>query len=75
MNPSFEQALIDDWRQALVENADVVLLGAERYPVRRLRSVLCEKWILCSREKRSAGLSRTRRRNRDGLKWHGLARR
>jgi hypothetical protein len=34
MNPSFEQALIDVWRQALVENADVVLLGAERYPVR-----------------------------------------
>jgi hypothetical protein len=34
MNPSFEQALIDVWRQALVENADVVMLGAERYPVR-----------------------------------------
>ena len=32
---SFEQALIEVWRQALVENADVVELGAERYPVRR----------------------------------------
>jgi hypothetical protein len=44
MNPSFEQALIDVWRQALVENADVVMLGTERYPVqltpkRRLRQV------------------------------------
>jgi hypothetical protein len=35
MNPSFEQALIDVWRQALVENAEVVVLGNERYPVRR----------------------------------------
>ena len=32
---SFEQALIDVWRQALVENADVVELGTERFPVRR----------------------------------------
>jgi hypothetical protein len=34
MNPSFEQALIEVWRQALVENAKVVELGTERYPVR-----------------------------------------
>jgi len=44
MNPSFEQALIEVWRQALVENAEVVVLGADRYPVRltpkrRLRQV------------------------------------
>lgn len=31
---SFEQALIDVWRQALVENADVVVVETERYPVR-----------------------------------------
>lgn len=31
---SFEQALIEVWRQVLVENADVVELGTERYPVR-----------------------------------------
>lgn len=41
---SFEQTLIDVWRQALVENADVVAQGTERYPVRltpkrRLRQV------------------------------------
>ena len=41
---SFEQALIEVWRQALVENAKVVVLGADRYPVRltpkrRLRQV------------------------------------
>ena len=31
---SFEQALIDVWRQVLVENADVVELGTERHSVR-----------------------------------------
>jgi len=44
MEFSFGQALIEVWRQALVENADVVVLGTERYPVRltpkrRLRQV------------------------------------
>jgi hypothetical protein len=44
MDPSFEQTLAEVWRQALVENADVVELGKERYPVRltpkrRLREV------------------------------------
>ena len=34
MNPSFEQALLDVWRQALVENASVVELDGKRYPVR-----------------------------------------
>jgi hypothetical protein len=41
---SFEQALIDVWRQALVENVKVVVLGTKHYPVRltpkrRLRQV------------------------------------
>ena len=31
---SFEQTLIEVWRQVLVENVDVVELGTERYPVR-----------------------------------------
>ncbi len=35
MNPSFEQTLVEVWRQALVENANFVELGKERYPVRR----------------------------------------
>jgi hypothetical protein len=34
MNSSFEQALTEVWRQAVVENADVVVLGVERYPIR-----------------------------------------
>ena len=34
MKPSFEHTLIDVWRQALVENADVVELGGKRYSVR-----------------------------------------
>jgi hypothetical protein len=44
MAVSFEQGLIDVWRQVLVENVKVVVLDAERYPVRqtsksRLRQV------------------------------------
>lgn len=35
MKPSFEETLIEVWRQTLVENATVVELGNERYPVRR----------------------------------------
>ena len=34
MNPSFEQTLVEVWRQVLVENADVVELGGKRYSVR-----------------------------------------
>jgi hypothetical protein len=41
---TFEDALLDVWRQVLGENADVVKLGAENYPVtmsktKRLRQV------------------------------------
>ena len=35
MELSFEQAVIEVWRQALVENSKTVLLGSERYAVRR----------------------------------------
>jgi hypothetical protein len=35
MNSSFEQTLIEVWRQVLVENANVVELGTDRYPVRQ----------------------------------------
>jgi hypothetical protein len=34
MNPSFEQTLVDVWRQVLVENASVVELCGKRYSVR-----------------------------------------
>jgi hypothetical protein len=34
MKPSLEEALIEVWRQALVENAKTVVLEKERYPVR-----------------------------------------
>lgn len=37
MKSSFEQILIEVWRQALVENARVVELDGSRYPVRRTR--------------------------------------
>lgn len=35
MNPSFEQTLVEVWRQALVENLKSVKVGGESYPVRR----------------------------------------
>jgi len=35
MDLSFEQALVEVWRQVLVENAKVVVLGTERCPVLR----------------------------------------
>ncbi|MGA7793408.1 MAG: hypothetical protein WCA19_10245 [Candidatus Acidiferrales bacterium] len=35
MNQSFEQVLIEVWHRTLVENADAVVLGTERYPVRQ----------------------------------------
>ena len=34
MNPSFEQTLVEVWRQALVENASVVELDGKQYSVR-----------------------------------------
>jgi len=44
MKLSLEESLIEVWRQALVENSEIVVLGSERYPVRstpkrRLRQV------------------------------------
>jgi hypothetical protein len=35
MKLSLEEALIEVWRQTLVENAKIVVLGKTRYPVRR----------------------------------------
>lgn len=35
MADSFEQTLFEVWRQALVENTRVVVLGTQRYPVRQ----------------------------------------
>jgi hypothetical protein len=35
MKSSFEETLIEVWRQTLVENAKTVVLGTELYPVRR----------------------------------------
>lgn len=35
MNSSFEQTLVEVWRQALVENANAVTVSGESHPVRR----------------------------------------
>jgi len=43
MRPSFEETLIEVWRQALVNDAKTVELGTERYAVRRTsKRKLCE---------------------------------
>jgi hypothetical protein len=38
MNSSFEETLIAVWRQALVDEADIVKLGSERYSVTRSKA-------------------------------------
>jgi hypothetical protein len=38
MKSSFDEVLIAVWRQVLVENADEVKLGAERFPVTKSRT-------------------------------------
>jgi hypothetical protein len=38
MKPSFDETLIAVWRQALVDQANAVKLGSERYPVTRSKA-------------------------------------
>jgi len=55
--------LIEVWRQALVENADVVELGTERYPVRTPKRGLRQvDFVFEGNEVR--GWNRTQRRAR-----------
>ena len=43
MKLTFQESLIAVWRQALVDEADVVKLGSERYPVARSKAKrLCQ---------------------------------
>jgi len=35
MKLSLDEAFIEVWRQALIENASFVVLGADRFPIRR----------------------------------------
>jgi hypothetical protein len=45
MKPSFEKTLIAVWRQALVDEADVVKLGSERYLVTRSKAKMLRQVI------------------------------
>jgi len=48
MKLSFEQVLVEVWRQALVENAQAVELGKDRYPIRLTpRRVLRQVDFVC----------------------------
>jgi hypothetical protein len=73
MNASFQQTLVDVWRQVLVENASVVEFGGKRYPVRitprkNLRQV---DFIFDGNE--VFGLEQNPVRNHVGHKWRGPA--
>jgi hypothetical protein len=45
MKPSFEETLIAVWQQALVDEADVVNLGSERYLVTRGKAKMLRQVI------------------------------
>jgi hypothetical protein len=74
MELSFEQALIEVWRQTLVENANTVVLGQERYPVRWTPKRRLKQVDFVFEEKRFAIWNRTPRLSPDGRRWHGQAR-
>jgi hypothetical protein len=45
MKHSFEETLIAVWRQALVDEADVIKLGSERYLVTRSRAKMLRQVV------------------------------
>lgn len=74
MNASFEQALIEVWRQVLVESLKAIKIGGESYPVRRtpksgLRQV---DFVFDGHEMR--GLEQNSETKSRWRSWHGLAR-
>ena len=78
MNPSFEQTLVEVWRQALVENAKIVEVGKERYPVRRTPKRGLRQGDFVFDGNGIRGLEQdteTRSRWAQMAKWLGLARR
>ena len=74
MKFSFEQTLVEVWRQALVENAKTVALGADRFPVRRTPKKGLRQVDLVFKGNEIRGWSRIRRRNPAGHNWHDPAR-
>ena len=73
MNLSFEETLAGVWRQALVEDAKVVELRNERYPVRRTPKRHLRQVDFAFEGEEIRGRSRTQKRNQSGHKWHVLA--
>ena len=74
MNSSFEQALIDVWRQALVENAMTVKLGTESFPVRRTPKRRLRQVDFAFEGNETRGRKRTPRRNLGGRRWQSRVR-
>jgi hypothetical protein len=62
----FDEILKTVWRQTLVENADVVKLGAEHYPVTRSKAKGLRQVTLEYDENTIIGIEQTPKPNRDG---------
>ena len=72
---SFEQAMIDVWRQVLAENAKVVELGTGRYPVRQTPKSRLRQVDFVFDGNNIRGLEQNPKTKSGGPNWHGLARR
>ena len=74
MNPSFEQTLIDVWRQSLIENANVVELGTEAFPRSSDSQAPLAGSGFNDRRKRDSGAGTKPRYKiplgKDGALWH-----
>jgi len=71
---SLEEVLLEVWRQTLVENSKVVVLGGERYSVRRTpkRGLRQVDFVFDGSEIR--GLEQNPDTKSRWARWHGLAR-
>ncbi len=75
LDMSLEETLIKVWRKAFVENAKVVELDGEQYPVRRTPKRCLRQVDFMINGKGCGDWSKTRIRNPAGPQWHALARR
>jgi hypothetical protein len=72
MASSFEETLVEVWRQVLVDNAPVVVLGEQRYPVRQTRARKLRQVDFVVEGNRIRGLEQNPQTN---SRWAQMARR
>jgi hypothetical protein len=71
MSVSFEEALIDVWRQVLIDNVNVVVLATERYSVRRTSKSRLRQVDFVFEDSKIRGLEQNPQTN---SRWAKLAR-